>query len=445
MDGYPPVNFGPPLKYASARSGVQIDGVETTMSSGPTTQQGVDDCLEAGGLVIASMELVPSPLPNYQAWHMLTLVAKSGSFYQVWDPATGHGCGFVTWTELDQTGLDYVSGQRLQPHQNRHMLFLSRSDLESNAIMLTAMKCKFVVLRGRRKIDSTRREAVQTQTLVLRTFPMLFDPTKQMATVSEVARLFDVDRDTVMRWTIEFAEYLSLRANPKKGDERHFTEPDLRVLAVIAEQSEMDCEADDIQYALNSGRQYEKPLLDFARLHSPLFREPSEEMDETWQHGVLVGGMACRDLPHVARAYKLAADELMKQAVDSCEPHELDYPILFLYRHTVELYLKAALANPPQHHDLCRLIQLLEAECGNKLARWIRDRLWDFHTIDRMSAVFRYADPPPDGELWIDFHQLQIVVDRIVCAIEQYIATRSGTGDYPLAGLFMPGCVCGIQ
>jgi hypothetical protein len=134
--------------------------------------------------------------------------------------------------------------------------------------------------------------------------------------------------------------------------------------------------------------------------------------------------MACRDLPQVARAYKMAADELLKQALAKYEPHELDYPVLFLYRHTVEVYLKAALDNPPVHHDLSRLIQLLEAESGKKIAGWVKDRLWDFHRIDNMAAMFRYADSPADGELWIDFHQLQAVIDKLAEAIEQYMEQK---------------------
>ncbi len=106
------------------------------------------------------------------------------------------------------------------------------------------------------------------------------------------------------------------------------------------------------------------------------------------------------------------------------EPHELDYPVLFLYRHTVEVYLKAALDNPPEHHDLSRLIQLLEAESGKKIAGWVRDPLWDFHQIDNMAAVFRYADPSADGELWIDFRQLRAVIDKLVQAIEQYMEQK---------------------
>jgi len=124
-----------------------------------------------------------------------------------------------------------------------------------------------------------------------------------MATISEVARILGVDRDSVKGWATEFPEYLSLLANPKKGQERTFTEADLCVLAVIAEEVEMDSEPDDVRYALNSGRQFEEPFLESARLHSPLFQDLPEEIDETWQHGVLIGGMACRNLPEVARAY----------------------------------------------------------------------------------------------------------------------------------------------
>jgi hypothetical protein len=245
-----------------------------------------------------------------------------------------------------------------------------------------------------------------------------------MATVSEVAEFLGVNRDKVKRWSKEFAEYLSLTAQPAKGKERQFSEADLRVLAVVSEHLELGNDVDDVCYALNSGEQYTEPLVELARLHSPLFQNPSGEMDETWRHGSLIGGMASRDLPQVARAYKLAADELLEQALSKYEPHELDYPVLFLYRHTVELFLKAALDNPPEHHDLSRLIELLEAESGKRIAGWVRDRLWDFHRLDNMAALFRYADPPADGELWIDFHQFQAAIDKLVQAIEQYIAGK---------------------
>jgi hypothetical protein len=134
--------------------------------------------------------------------------------------------------------------------------------------------------------------------------------------------------------------------------------------------------------------------------------------------------MVRRTWPQVARAYKKAADELLKQALGQCEPHEFDYPIIFLYRHTIEVYLKAMLNAPPETHDLGRLMELLEQQFGNEIAPCVKDRLRDFQRIDQHSDVFRYAEPLPDGELWVDFHQLKLVMDRLTEAFEKQMSRQ---------------------
>jgi len=96
-----------------------------------------------------------------------------------------------------------------------------------------------------------------------------------MASVAEVARLVGVEPAKVKRWAKEFAEYLSLTAQPVKGRERQFSEADLRVLAVVADHLELGNDADDVHYALNSGEQYAERLVEIARLNSPLFQDPS--------------------------------------------------------------------------------------------------------------------------------------------------------------------------
>lgn len=238
-----------------------------------------------------------------------------------------------------------------------------------------------------------------------------------MATISDVARLMGVGRDTVKHWTTEFAEHLSLTAIVK-GKERQFGEADLRVLSLVSYYWEDDPDLEHIHAMLNSGDFNEDVFAEFASLNTPVFQEIPDGIDETW-HGVVVGGMASRNWPQVARAYKKAADELWKQALNQCEPHELDYPIIFLYRHTIEVYLKAMLNAPPETHDLGRLMELLEQQFGNQIDHSVKDRLRDFQRMDQHSDVFRYAQPPPDGELWVDFHQLKLVMDRLVEAFEK--------------------------
>jgi DNA-binding transcriptional MerR regulator len=242
-----------------------------------------------------------------------------------------------------------------------------------------------------------------------------------MATISEVAQHLGVDRETVKTWTKEFAEHLSLTANPPKGKERQFGENDLRVLALVSYYWEDDPDLEYIHAMLNSGDYNEDVFAEFASLHTPVFQDVPDEINEDWTHGVLIGGMAERTLPQVGKAYKTAADELLKQALAKFEPHEIDYPIFFLYRHAIEVYLKAMLHTPPRTHDLERLIRLLEEQYGTKIAPCVKDRLWDFQRLDQQADLFRYAESPSGCELWIDFHHLKWVMDRLCEAFEQQI------------------------
>jgi hypothetical protein len=74
-----------------------------------------------------------------------------------------------------------------------------------------------------------------------------------MATISQVARILAVNRDTVKQWTTDFAEHLSLTANPGDGSERQFNEADLRVLALVADFWEDEPDYENINAMLNSG------------------------------------------------------------------------------------------------------------------------------------------------------------------------------------------------
>jgi DNA-binding transcriptional MerR regulator len=244
-----------------------------------------------------------------------------------------------------------------------------------------------------------------------------------MASISEVARLFGVDRDTVKDWVTRFAEHLSLTASTPNGNARYFDEADLRVLALVAQYWEEHPDFENIHAMLNCGEYNEERFVEFAKKHTPIFQDVPDEIDETWQHGVVIGGMAMHDRPQVARAYKMAADALVAGALSRLEAHEIDYPIIFLYRHTVELYLKTLLKTPPEHHDLNRLIELLEQQEGNKVAHWIGDRVRDFHKIDQQSDTFRYAGSLPYDELWVDLHRLKTVMDRLIAAFESHIAS----------------------
>ena len=163
-------------------------------------------------------------------------------------------------------------------------------------------------------------------------------------TVSDVTKILGVRPEAVKKWGRLFSEYLSASAT-KPGTPRTYTPTDIQVLAVILETH--DWEEDDgdyssVYHALNSGEQYEERLRQIAYFATPVFQQPPEELDETWVNGVLIGGMAEYDWLSIAQSFKLCADTLVEQALDSGAPYLLSYPIFYNYRHAIELYLKIA-------------------------------------------------------------------------------------------------------
>ena len=250
-----------------------------------------------------------------------------------------------------------------------------------------------------------------------------------MRTIGDASRLIGVDRDTIKGWLKEFSEHFSESARPRSGATRLFTDDDTLTLALISEYWEDDPDLENIHAMLNNGDQQSEHYIECVRLNTPIFQEVPDNLDEPWTHGVLLSSMYVRPMIEVARSYKYAADELVREALSFQEPHHLDYPIFFTYRHTLELYLKLVLDDPQQAkdigHDLGRLIRAVEEKLGGKTSEWTRSRLHEFNEIDPTSDLFRYADRAPEHrkhvEVWVDLCLLKSVMDRLCEAFESHI------------------------
>jgi hypothetical protein len=171
-----------------------------------------------------------------------------------------------------------------------------------------------------------------------------------------------------------------------------------------------------------------------------VFREPWDEasgtgdLDETWVHGVVIGGMASEtDQLGLAHAYAEAAAALVDAAVASREPERVCYPIFFLYRHALELYLKdalprqrrEALRQSRQGHDLQAIIREFEAflseESRGALPAHVRDDLLTLAAMDPDGQGFRYTDtsrggqrPPLPGEYWVALDDLRRLIEAVL-------------------------------
>jgi hypothetical protein len=157
--------------------------------------------------------------------------------------------------------------------------------------------------------------------------------------------------------------------------------------------------------------------------HQQIFQFPPDEIDETWSHGAILGGILydIYTTLSIADSFKLAGDILVDKVLSSdIEAYESVYPVLYNYRHCLELYLKAVLKNV-RGHKLLEMTEKLEEQIQKKLKAklpsWFTKWILEFDEFDRGSDTFRYADryvesryTQDTGEFWIDFVLLKKIM-----------------------------------
>lgn len=162
-----------------------------------------------------------------------------------------------------------------------------------------------------------------------------------------------------------------------------------------------------------------------AQMYHPLFVQPTPELEREapWDEplGFMVGGMASLTFEDLGQQYFDAASLLVNVIQNKdWEDYRLANPILYLYRHSIELFLKAALGKTAKTHNLAYLAkqfqELIKTEYDYDVPDWVGDRLKELATIDPNTTTFRYSqnwdkttkrDLPVDGEYHVDLAHLE--------------------------------------
>lgn len=168
---------------------------------------------------------------------------------------------------------------------------------------------------------------------------------------------------------------------------------------------------------------------------SHLFVELSEEHQRTdalsGPHGFVVGGGFLPSRLEMAEQYLLAANVLAETILrQQQEDFRLANPVLFLYRHALELALKAFLSSSSTHHKLDVLGADLKAHVRKHYQQdvpaWIIERLNQLAEVDPGSMAFRYAEDKyggskkftaVDGERYVDVAHLKNSVNEVFAAL----------------------------
>lgn len=153
-----------------------------------------------------------------------------------------------------------------------------------------------------------------------------------------------------------------------------------------------------------------------------IFLDVPDDIDETWTHVALFGGMSNRALPEdfcsFATHFKKAGDALVQklEKVDS-EAYEILNPVLYLYRHSIELYLKSFLGEI-KTHNLQKLLHafkdLMKSKYNWDIPVALEIFINEFDVYDRSSTVFRYPSlERPGTELMVNLYSLRNNMDSV--------------------------------
>jgi hypothetical protein len=231
--------------------------------------------------------------------------------------------------------------------------------------------------------------------------------------VADAARVLNVAKDLIKKWSFLFSAYLSQSANPLKGTPRQFSSKDLQVFSYVLMNWEDTPDLEAIKTGLNCKEHFDEPFNQFISAFTPIFIDPPEDLNEDWRHGALYSS-GFTDLFELANSYKIAGDTLVETALSKDYAFALLYPVIYNYRHATELYLKAVLNKNLKSHVLNDFIpdfkELLITNFNTELPEWFENIFLVFNDFDSTGTTFRYGGDLNYIEKWVDFNHLKEMI-----------------------------------
>lgn len=244
--------------------------------------------------------------------------------------------------------------------------------------------------------------------------------------VSDVSKIFQIDKETIKKCSYHFKEYLSKNANPEKGQERTFNVSDICTLNYILYYWENNPDFEYIKHGLNAKEQFDEPFSNVVTEIVPIFREFNDNDVDTniW----LVGGeFDDIKLFELGEAYKIAGDKLSELAQKEDQAYVVNiYPIIYNYRHATELLIKSVLQNHEETHDLLKLYEKFKKYLADRFnytpTIWIENTIGAFNDFDPYGTTFRYGVKINNDEMVVDFNHIKRVMDlfcQLIAAIKK--------------------------
>jgi hypothetical protein len=174
-----------------------------------------------------------------------------------------------------------------------------------------------------------------------------------------------------------------------------------------------------------------------------IFEEPDPHIERSdgfsAPHGFLFGNQSgmggSPDHLSLAQDYMEAAYALTEAILKGdWEDWRVAEPLMYLYRHATELFLKGVMRLDEKHHDLAALADefgsSFQKRYGREMPEWVSRRLKEIASVDPKSTMFRYGktydskakrDYAIPGELYVNLSRLQDAMVALNWAIASTI------------------------
>lgn len=167
-----------------------------------------------------------------------------------------------------------------------------------------------------------------------------------------------------------------------------------------------------------------------------LFRDAGEDDQRedgySEPHGFLIGGINASERVELAEQYLKAANLLVESIRrKKVGDFEIAYPVLFLYRHALEVLIKHFIGREVNHHRIDALaddlVSFVRDHHGEYVPSWIVNRLREIARIDPTSEAFRYGEDryrprtrsPVPHETYIRVDELHDVMNALYAALSR--------------------------
>ncbi|MCI5103891.1 MAG: hypothetical protein MRY60_08950 [Algiphilus sp.] len=168
----------------------------------------------------------------------------------------------------------------------------------------------------------------------------------------------------------------------------------------------------------------------------PLFRDSGEgdQREDAYSgpFGFLIGGITGFERHELAEQYLTAANLLVESIrKQQVADYEIAYPVLFLYRHALEVLIKFLIGSESNHHRLDALaddlVRFARDKHGERVPSWIVGRLREIARIDPTSEAFRYGEDryepkarrPVPHETYVRVAELNGVINELYAALKR--------------------------